>query len=172
MQKKPIFKMEGVKVQWANIMDAEFAKEWPGEVEHEPMGLTRHIAKKPEYKARMTVLDAKPHLIERAYARGEISAEEAMVEKSDAEVGDEARKATTKAAGVLAAEKRKELVEQLTRQVVKGLKAPPLKPIKTHKVLCARGQQRARDKRRNMEQLAAAGAAGIPAAGAETNNYA
>ena len=51
---KPTFNMEGVKVTWQNIMDAEFAPVWPAAVEHEWMGITRHSAPKPEAEPRMT----------------------------------------------------------------------------------------------------------------------
>lgn len=35
---------EGVKIQWANIVDAEFAESWPSAVAHEIMGYFRHQA--------------------------------------------------------------------------------------------------------------------------------
>lgn len=34
---RPIFTSEGVKVQWANFLDAEFAEAWPEAVQHERM---------------------------------------------------------------------------------------------------------------------------------------
>jgi hypothetical protein len=51
---KPTFSMDGVKVTWQNIMDAEFAPVWPAAVQHEWMGVTRHSAPKPEAEPRMT----------------------------------------------------------------------------------------------------------------------
>ncbi|KAK4505383.1 hypothetical protein PRZ48_003346 [Zasmidium cellare] len=38
---QPIFTTKGVKVEWANFLDAEFAKAWPEAVEHQPMGGNR-----------------------------------------------------------------------------------------------------------------------------------
>ncbi|KAJ9662826.1 hypothetical protein H2201_005907 [Coniosporium apollinis] len=45
---------EGVRIQWANIVDAEFAESWPSAVAHEIMGYFRHQA--PHADPR----DAKP----------------------------------------------------------------------------------------------------------------
>ena len=52
--RKPTFSMDGVKVTWQNIMDAEFAPVWPAAVQHEWMGITRHAAPKPEAEPMMT----------------------------------------------------------------------------------------------------------------------
>lgn len=40
--KAPIYSSEGVTVQWANVLDAEFAEAWPNAVKHEAMGLFRN----------------------------------------------------------------------------------------------------------------------------------
>ncbi|KAF2165232.1 hypothetical protein M409DRAFT_24615 [Zasmidium cellare ATCC 36951] len=42
----PIFTTKGVKIEWANFLDAEFAQAWPEAVEHEPMG-----GKREKYEA-------------------------------------------------------------------------------------------------------------------------
>lgn len=52
--RKPGFSMEGVKVTWQNIMDAEFASTWPVTVQHEWMGITRHAAPKPGAEPMMS----------------------------------------------------------------------------------------------------------------------
>jgi hypothetical protein len=51
---KPAFSMEGVKVTWQNILDAEFAPAWPASVQHDWMGITRHAAPKPGVEPSMT----------------------------------------------------------------------------------------------------------------------
>ena len=38
----PVFTPEGVRVRWANILDAEFAAEWPEKVQHDVIGLVRN----------------------------------------------------------------------------------------------------------------------------------
>ncbi|KAK5137227.1 hypothetical protein LTR08_000197 [Meristemomyces frigidus] len=40
----PVFSTEGVTVKWQNVMDAEFAASWPGQVAHERMGWVRNTA--------------------------------------------------------------------------------------------------------------------------------
>jgi hypothetical protein len=44
---QPSFTTEGVTVQWADVYDAQFAKEWPNSVKHEHMGIVRHKAPAP-----------------------------------------------------------------------------------------------------------------------------
>lgn len=44
----PIFSSEGIKVRWADVLDAEFAEQWPERVEHGPLGFTRHTAPRVE----------------------------------------------------------------------------------------------------------------------------
>lgn len=43
----PQISLEGVKVQWANIHDAEYAESWPAPVVHDLLGLARHTAPDP-----------------------------------------------------------------------------------------------------------------------------
>ncbi|GAB1741256.1 hypothetical protein NU219Hw_g6497t1 [Hortaea werneckii] len=44
----PVFTTEGIKVQWSNMLDAEYAAQWPSNVSHERMGWTRYHAPKPQ----------------------------------------------------------------------------------------------------------------------------
>ncbi|KAI6824570.1 hypothetical protein KC367_g7520 [Hortaea werneckii] len=44
----PVFTTEGIKVQWSNMLDAEYAAQWPENVSHERMGWTRYQAPKPQ----------------------------------------------------------------------------------------------------------------------------
>lgn len=37
-KQKPVFSMDGVKVQWADLLDAEFATTWPQSVVHDVLG--------------------------------------------------------------------------------------------------------------------------------------
>ena len=53
----PIFTPEGVKVRWANILDAEFAPEWPRAVEHNVIGLARNTAPKMSDEPRLMMED-------------------------------------------------------------------------------------------------------------------
>jgi Transcriptional regulation of mitochondrial recombination len=39
---------EHVKIQWANILDAEFAESWPDSVVHDGLAVSRHTAPHPE----------------------------------------------------------------------------------------------------------------------------
>ena len=56
-RKAPVFSTEGVTVQWANILDAEFAEVWPSAVKHEPMGLVRNVP--PRAPGATEEVDAK-----------------------------------------------------------------------------------------------------------------
>ena len=40
----PIFTTEGVTVKWHHVLDAEFADDWPTNVQHQRMGWTRYTA--------------------------------------------------------------------------------------------------------------------------------
>ncbi|KAF2723662.1 hypothetical protein K431DRAFT_242535, partial [Polychaeton citri CBS 116435] len=40
----PIYTTEGIKVEWAQPLDAEYAEQWPEDVEHTYMGYARHTA--------------------------------------------------------------------------------------------------------------------------------
>jgi len=158
----PVFRMEGVKVQWANILDAEFAQEWPEGVEHEYMGLTRHTAKHPKYKAKMTVLETKPWLEERAIARGEIEVEEVDEDEADVEVGKAdaeavalAKREGRKAKKALEAEERKKVVEGLALQMVGKLQEPEMRVFKTRDEVRRRRKQD-RDRRATMQARAVA----------------
>jgi hypothetical protein len=84
----PIYKMDGVKVQWANILDLEYAQEWPETVEHHHMGVTRYTARKPEYPERMTAYEVKKEYLDRlAIKAEEIQAAEAEeIEQMEPEV--------------------------------------------------------------------------------------
>jgi hypothetical protein len=42
VKNEPFHTTEGITVQWADIYDAQFAKEWPDSVKHERMGIVRH----------------------------------------------------------------------------------------------------------------------------------
>lgn len=42
--RRPIFTAAGVTVRWNDMLDAEYAETWPENVEHVPMGLSRHTA--------------------------------------------------------------------------------------------------------------------------------
>ncbi|KAI7212409.1 hypothetical protein KC333_g7131 [Hortaea werneckii] len=44
----PVFSTEGIKVQWSNLLDVEYAAQWPENVSHERMGWTRYQAPKPQ----------------------------------------------------------------------------------------------------------------------------
>lgn len=44
VQKAPLFTMQGVKVKFNNVLDAEFAEEWPEDVIIEGMGLTKGMS--------------------------------------------------------------------------------------------------------------------------------
>jgi len=43
----PVVTLDGVRISWADILDAEYAASWPEAVQHYPMGLFRHTAPKP-----------------------------------------------------------------------------------------------------------------------------
>ncbi|KAK3651619.1 hypothetical protein LTR56_004348 [Elasticomyces elasticus] len=47
----PIFSTEGVKVKWSDLLDAEFAPSWPGNVVHERMGWAKYTAPRGEQEA-------------------------------------------------------------------------------------------------------------------------
>ncbi|KAF4313174.1 hypothetical protein GTA08_BOTSDO01558 [Botryosphaeria dothidea] len=42
------FSAEGVKIRWADLLDAEYAESWPTTIQHEELGLTRHTAPDPD----------------------------------------------------------------------------------------------------------------------------
>lgn len=43
---RPIFSTHGVQISWANVLDAEYAAEWPVSVQHTRMGFARNTAPK------------------------------------------------------------------------------------------------------------------------------
>ncbi|KAK4894483.1 hypothetical protein LTR27_007369 [Elasticomyces elasticus] len=47
----PIFRTKGVKVKWSDLLDAEFAPSWPGNVVHERMGWAKYTAPRGEQEA-------------------------------------------------------------------------------------------------------------------------
>lgn len=47
----PIYSVEGVTVRWTDILDADYAAQWPERVRHEPMGLTRYTAPRADARA-------------------------------------------------------------------------------------------------------------------------
>ncbi|KAL8717044.1 MAG: hypothetical protein Q9225_005680 [Loekoesia sp. 1 TL-2023] len=57
--------VEGVKVRWANLLDAEFAEKWPEEVVHD--GLTRH-----RYTAALPLIEEGGEAIEDGQKKAEI----------------------------------------------------------------------------------------------------
>ena len=75
---KPGFSMEGVKVTWQNILDAEFAPTWPARVQHDWMGITRHTAPKP---------GSEPRLSAQEYYEGKVRPR--RVEEQEASVRDD-----------------------------------------------------------------------------------
>lgn len=44
----PIFKLDGIRVQWADIMDANYAGSWPESIVHEQLGWSRGTARRVE----------------------------------------------------------------------------------------------------------------------------
>lgn len=44
----PIFKLDGIRIQWADIMDANYAESWPESVVHEELGWSRGTVKRVE----------------------------------------------------------------------------------------------------------------------------
>lgn len=55
----PVFTMDGISVKWSNALDAEYAEEWPGKVQHDFMGLVRNTAPRPDQERADTVTDLK-----------------------------------------------------------------------------------------------------------------
>ncbi|KAK5689804.1 hypothetical protein LTR17_026130 [Elasticomyces elasticus] len=47
----PVFSTEGIKVKWSDLLDAEFAPSWPGNVVHERMGWAKYTAPRGEQEA-------------------------------------------------------------------------------------------------------------------------
>ncbi|KAK3668060.1 hypothetical protein LTR22_001128 [Elasticomyces elasticus] len=47
----PVFSTEGVKVKWSDLLEAEFAPSWPGNVVHERMGWAKYTAPRGEQEA-------------------------------------------------------------------------------------------------------------------------
>lgn len=44
----PIYTLDGVRIRWANPLDAEYAESWPAAVQHDIVGITRYTAPKPD----------------------------------------------------------------------------------------------------------------------------
>ncbi|KAK3697859.1 hypothetical protein LTR37_017250 [Vermiconidia calcicola] len=111
----PVFTMTGVKVEWSNMLDAEFAEAWPREVEHGHMGLVRHTAKKPGEEPVLDVGGVNSHLEERAREREAEAARE--VESADVEVAP----LTTRRGRMAEAKRRKEVMDEVKRTIVDQL---------------------------------------------------
>ena len=47
-QKAPIYTANGVRIRWADMLDAEYAESWPRGVDHNVIGHTRYTAPDPE----------------------------------------------------------------------------------------------------------------------------
>ncbi|QIW94972.1 hypothetical protein AMS68_000490 [Peltaster fructicola] len=47
----------GARVQWKDVLDAEFAQAWPEDVRHTPMGITGHEAPDPHAPVLMDTID-------------------------------------------------------------------------------------------------------------------
>ncbi|KAK5167601.1 uncharacterized protein LTR77_007300 [Saxophila tyrrhenica] len=159
----PIFKTRGVKVQWANILDAEFAEQWPEHVEHEPMGLVRHTAKHPDYDAKMTVLDTAPHIEERAIEHGNIEADEVdevdeEVQLEDAETQAVKRRQEKKAERQSEQVARKAVLDSLAQQMVAKLRDPQLKPLKTREAIKRSREQSRQHRAKRLERMVGGGA--------------
>ena len=63
------YAMEGVRIKWNDILDAEFAESWPVNVIHEPMGLVKYMAPKPSEEAESSI----DQLREKRLAKAEVS---------------------------------------------------------------------------------------------------
>ncbi|KAM3422680.1 hypothetical protein BST61_g167 [Cercospora zeina] len=44
IMKRPVFAKRGITVQWADVLDSEYAEEWPAKVKHLNMGFVRNTA--------------------------------------------------------------------------------------------------------------------------------
>ncbi|KAK3721510.1 hypothetical protein LTR37_003066 [Vermiconidia calcicola] len=117
----PVFTMEGVKVEWSDMLDAEFAQAWPQEVEHGHMGLVRHTAKKPGVEPVLDVGGVNAHLEVRARERKADAAREAEAEAAD--VGEGEVMGTTRRGRMAEAKRRKEVVDEVKRRIVDELQA-------------------------------------------------
>jgi hypothetical protein len=81
--------MEGVKVTWQNILDAEFAPAWPASVQHDWMGITRHAAPKPGVEPSMTAqeyYESKRRLRAEAEEEEETNVREGVVKSVSAAI--------------------------------------------------------------------------------------
>ena len=103
----PIFTVRGVKVQWNDVLDAEFAELWPKDVEHESMGLNRHTAPAPQQEAIQEVADWKA---ERGWGSGCTKGEGSRKEKDLLVRGGVGREIVDRIRGLMRGrkEKRKE----------------------------------------------------------------
>lgn len=78
MPEVPQISLEGVKIQWADIQDAEYAESWPEPVVHELFGLARYTApdpKKPPTTWQSLNEEAEKHMEENVQLDGEASEE-------------------------------------------------------------------------------------------------
>lgn len=55
-KQKPMMSMDGVKIEWADLLDAEFAKTWPESVEHDVFA---HVGNRGRYQAPSVVKSAR-----------------------------------------------------------------------------------------------------------------
>ncbi|OQO14857.1 hypothetical protein B0A48_00239 [Cryoendolithus antarcticus] len=70
-QKRPVFSTEGITVKWSNVLDAELAEQWPGNVEHAPMGIVRHTAPPADKAAVLDMATRSARIVERATEKKE-----------------------------------------------------------------------------------------------------
>ncbi|KAI6858475.1 hypothetical protein KC323_g6958 [Hortaea werneckii] len=124
----PVFTTEGVKVQWSNLLDLEYAAEWPANVSHERMGWTRYQAPRPQDReaADLDISGFKQKQWRNRLAN--------WVPAADEEAGEEA--------GELALEGKSRTVEESSRaEFVEGVKE------RVQRTLRARREEEERRKR-------------------------
>ncbi|TKA64611.1 hypothetical protein B0A49_12069, partial [Cryomyces minteri] len=85
-EERPVMTMDGVRIQWADVRDAEYAEKWPEAVGHEEMNYFRHTAPHPSSGPKPTLTEEE---------------EEQMEENVtlDGEVGEESKEGETEREG-------------------------------------------------------------------------
>ncbi|KAF2206504.1 hypothetical protein CERZMDRAFT_103319 [Cercospora zeae-maydis SCOH1-5] len=118
--KRPVFSIKGTTVQWANVLDAEYAELWPRQVKHLNMGFVRNTAPEAGTEGIHDVSEFKGQQ-RKSIGAGEDRAVEDAVEDAEP-VAEHDFVIEAQAEPQKQEESRRDVLEKIKKQILDDLK--------------------------------------------------